>query len=84
MKIYHGYDEKKLIVQTQDKAQNYLKKKAFHFEIITQLYHKADSGICPKADKILPLLCCQDHACWWPGDASRQGICRNGLDPNCP
>ena len=27
----------------------------------------------------LPILCCQNHACWCPGDLS-QGISRIGID----
>ena len=30
---------------------------------------------------MLPILCCRYHSCWCPGDFSRQGISRHGIDP---
>ena len=30
---------------------------------------------------ILPILDCQYHSCWCPGDWSHQGISRCGIDP---
>ena len=29
---------------------------------------------------ILPILYCQYHACWYPGDLRSQGISRHGID----
>ena len=29
---------------------------------------------------MLPILYCQNHGCWCPGDLSRQGISRHGMD----
>ena len=33
---------------------------------------------------MLPILYCQYHACWCPGDLSRQGISRHGIDSRVP
>ena len=33
-----------------------------------------------KQTYMLPILYCQYHACWYPGDLSRRGISRYGID----